>query len=200
MNKNTKGIVFIVDVSGYSKFINEIDTLNGVRIISRLFNAIIENNHLSFKISEIEGDAILFYHFGRPIAVEGILAQFRAMLDTFNQQIGRLKKQFPVVEQLSLKAIVHYGTMEEYAINRFYKLFGKTLVDAHRLLKNSILTDTYALITKEYVQALEDSGIQYNLSKGYQQCELYDIGNLCYTYFPFKNTKQEYMYGSLLYQ
>ncbi|WP_416440005.1 DUF2652 domain-containing protein [Leeuwenhoekiella sp. A16] len=189
MTTNAKGIVFIVDISGYSKFINQIDASNGIRIISRLFHSIIDQNQLEFKISEIEGDAILFYRFGAPVSSEEILDQFKTMLSSFQQQIKDLQKYFPIVADMGLKAIVHYGKMSEYAIQNFYKLFGRILVDAHRLLKNNIPENTYVLITKEYIDALKKNGIESTISCGYQQCELYDIGNLCYTYFPFKTQK-----------
>ena len=185
MKEGTKGTVFIVDISGYTRFIKETSNADGTKIIKKLLTSIIKSNSLSFQISEIEGDAILFYQFGKPVAVKKILNQFEKMLAAFNAQIKKLKIVFPEVKDLSIKVVVHYGLMSIYEIGRFFKLFGKPLVDAHRLLKNSIPSNTYVLITNEYLQELEVLGNNPNLSSGYRHCELYDVGNLCYTYFPF---------------
>jgi hypothetical protein len=185
MKEGTKGTIFIVDISGYTRFIKETNNEDGTRIIKRLFNSIIQANCLSFRISEIEGDAILFYQFGKPPAVKKIFKQFEDMLNAFNTQIRQLQISFPEVKSLSIKVIVHYGVMSIYEIGRFLKLFGKPLVDAHRLLKNGIQSNTYVLITNEYLQELEASGKHPHLRNGYRRCELYDVGNLCYTYFPF---------------
>lgn len=188
MKEGTKGTVFIVDISGYTGFVKDTSNEDGTRIIKKLFTSIIEANCLSFEISEIEGDAILFYQFGKPVTVKKILDQFEKMLAAFNAQIKKLRIVFPEVKDLSIKVIVHYGLMSIYEIGRFFKLFGRPLVDAHRLLKNSIQSSTYVLITNEYLRELEVLGNHPNLSNGYRHCELYDVGKLCYTIFLFLNT------------
>ncbi len=159
--------------------------MDGARIISNLFQVIIDQNHLNWKISEIEGDAILFYRFGKPFPQKQILFQFKIMLQLFNEEIKRLQDDYPAVTNLGLKAVVHYGDMSTYTIQHFYKLYGKALVDAHRLLKNSIADDCYVLITKEYIDGLTEYNDSGNILNGFEQCDLYDVGNLCYTYFPF---------------
>ena len=185
MKKKSKGLIFIVDISGFTRFVSRTANEDGNLIIRQLFNSIINANELSFQISEIEGDAILFYRFGKPLPVSKILAQFRKMLRSFQAQIKKLKGIYPIVKDLSIKVIVHYGEMSVYQIGRFFKLFGRPLIDAHRLLKNSIGLDTYVLITNQYVNELT---YEYKLPQhcGYNACELYDVGNLCYTYFPFQ--------------
>jgi hypothetical protein len=185
MKKESKGLIFIVDISGFTRFVSRTANEDGNLIIRQLFNSIINANELSFQISEIEGDAILFYQFGKPLSVSKILAQFRKMLHSFQTQIKRLRGAYPIVKDLSIKVIVHYGEMSVYQIGRFFKLFGRPLIDAHRLLKNSIGLDTYVLITNQYINELTS---EYKLPQhcGFNACELYDVGNLCYTYFPFQ--------------
>lgn len=127
METNTKGLIFIVDISGYSQFIREMNLSDGMAIISRLLHGIIAENHLSFNISEIEGDVILFYRFGTPPGAEAILKQFTKMLNRFRQIIAGYYSKFPGVDRLSLKAVTHYGRMEEFEVDRFSKLYGNTL-------------------------------------------------------------------------
>lgn len=59
--KEDTDIVFIVDITGYSLFFRNIEATEGIPILKKLIDSIIENNQLYFKISEIEGDAVLFY-------------------------------------------------------------------------------------------------------------------------------------------
>lgn len=195
---NSQGIIFIVDISGYSNFIQKIDVLNGVQIVTSLFKTIIKQNKLSFTISEIEGDAILFYKLGQPFPLHFLLSEFNDMLEEFMERIKTLRKSFPAVTDLSLKAVVHYGRIEEYKIENFKKLYGKALVDAHRLLKNNIPTDTYLMITNEYLQVLSGTSYTSDLRQGFHGCQLYDVGNLCYTYFPFHKDIHERSFSQSL--
>lgn len=183
--EDNKGLVFIVDISGYSQFVRGISPSEGISVIRHLLNGIIECNPLSFKISEIEGDAILFYHLGLPPSVEEILQQFAQMRNSFKKILQHYRLEFPSINELDLKAIVHYGHMAEFKINRFYKLYGNTLVDAHRLLKNSVPSSAYVLLTTDYLEQIARFPLDYSTTCGTYQCDVYDVGSLCYTYVPF---------------
>lgn len=188
MKKSSEGIIFIVDISGYSKFVREIDNEIGAEVISDLLHTIIRSNYLSFRISEIEGDAILFYKLDHIYPISKILLQFEAMLKAFNRKIDYYKDLYHNVSSLSLKLVVHYGTIGQFSTDGFNKLFGNTLVEAHRLLKNSIPYKTYTLITKAYHEKLEQ--LESNTGKhinAIQHYDHYDIGNLYYSFFPYKS-------------
>ncbi|SEM79877.1 Protein of unknown function [Mucilaginibacter gossypiicola] len=183
MNEDHRGTIFIVDISGYSKFVAETENEAGSLIICALLESIIEANRLSFNISEIEGDAILFYRHGPAFPVKDILAQFEIMLQAFKNKLETFKDNFPQTSALSIKLVVHYGVIGRFAVGSYSKLFGQAVVEAHRLLKNSIGTHTYALITKDYYQQDQDDFILPAEAKDI--CELYDVGRLCYTYFAY---------------
>ncbi|WP_419211528.1 DUF2652 domain-containing protein [Maribacter sp. X9] len=190
MKKSSEGIIFIVDISGYSKFVKEIDNEIGAEVISDLLHTIIKSNYLSFRISEIEGDAVLFYKLDHIYPISKILLQFEIMLTEFNKKIDYYKNLYHNVADLSLKLVVHYGTIGKFSTDGFNKLFGNTLVEAHRLLKNSIPYRTYTLITNAYQEKLNqlelDSGKNIDSQQHYDQ---YDIGKLHYSFYPFKNSK-----------
>ena len=189
MKKSSEGIIFIVDISGYSKFVKEIDNEIGAEVISDLLHTIIKANYLSFRISEIEGDAILFYKLDHIYPVSKILLQFEVMLKEFNKRIDYYKDLYHNVTTLSLKLVVHYGTIGKFSTDGFNKLFGKTLVEAHRLLKNSIPYKTYALITRAYHEKLEQLGSCTSKHlNAIQHFDQYDIGNLYYSFFPSKTS------------
>jgi hypothetical protein len=179
------GTIFIVDISGYSKFVKETESSEGVIIISQLIEAIMSANKLGFLVSEIEGDAVLFYRFGTPYPVNDLLNQFEVMLIKFNQKLRDIKSKYCSNNQLSIKGVVHYGEISEYRIFNFKKLYGQILIEAHRLLKNNIHDDTYTLITDQYLN--EDANWTLSTNGGFQECGKYDVGKLCYTYFPYTN-------------
>lgn len=180
-----KGTVFIVDISGYSQMVKEMEPTDGISIVRQLLNGIIECNHLSFKISEIEGDAILFYRLGVPPSVEDILKQFANMRSAFTNILSYYRQQFPHLDKLDLKAIAHYGYMEEFSVDRFIKLYGNTLIDAHRLLKNSVPSHGYVLMTTNFLQVMNDFPLNYDTDCGKYLCDIYDTGSICYKYFLF---------------
>jgi hypothetical protein len=194
MNKDHRGTIFIIDISGYSRFVAETENETGSMIVCALLESVIDANRLSFNISEIEGDAILFYRHGPAFPVKEILSQFEAMLRAFNNRLETFKESFPQTSALSIKLVVHYGVIGRFAVGSYAKLFGQAVVEAHRLLKNSIDTHTYALITKEYFNEQEQNDFR-SPTEATEICELYDVGLLCYTYFAYPpNTATHQLY------
>lgn len=150
-----KGLIFIPDITGFTNFVRSIDIDTGMYITQNLLNVIMENNSLQMEVSEIEGDAILFYRIGEPIPVYEIVSVFRKMQDAFNKKYTEFKKQFNLEADVSLKLIVHYGDIMLYNINGFSKLFGEAVIEAHRLLKNGSTSEGYVLVTEDYMKALQ---------------------------------------------
>ena len=56
----TKGLIFIPDISGFTRFVNETEIEHSRLIIQELLETLISANSIGLEISEIEGDAILF--------------------------------------------------------------------------------------------------------------------------------------------
>ena len=59
-----KGLLFIPDISGFTRFVNETEIEHSRLIIQELLEILINANQIGLEVSEIEGDAILFYKFG----------------------------------------------------------------------------------------------------------------------------------------
>ena len=77
------GIIFIPDISGFSAFVKNIEIKSGAAVASALLKAIIDENKL-FEVSEIEGDAVLFYRPGNAVPIAVIIDQFQTMHAAFN--------------------------------------------------------------------------------------------------------------------
>ena len=67
-----KGLLFIPDISGFTKFITTIELSHSHHIIQELIEVLIDGNEMGLEVSEIEGDAILFYKFGDAASIEGL--------------------------------------------------------------------------------------------------------------------------------
>ena len=150
-----RGLLFIPDISGFSKFVSETEINHSRMIIQELLEVLINANTLDLQISEIEGDAILFYKFGDAPAVEALYAQVEKMFCEFHQNIQAYDQQkfcqctaCKSAIGLTLKIITHYGEFTSYNVRNFQKLIGKDLIVAHQLLKNEIQQHEYWLITK----------------------------------------------------
>lgn len=143
-----QGNILIPDISGFTSFVTQTDLTTGTIIIQRLLSAIMESNSLGLKISEIEGDALLLYKFGKRFTQDEVLNQFEKMLSQFQIELALIGEEMGIYPDLSLKLIAHYGSISEYRVLNFQKLYGDSIIEAHVLLKNSVKSDTYALITK----------------------------------------------------
>ncbi len=110
-------LLFIPDISGFTQFVNETEIQHSQHIIEELLEAIIDANEIGLEISEIEGDAILFYRMGPGPTIAELLAQVQRMYVRFHT-ILRKYDQFRICQcgacctasKLALKFIMHYGS------------------------------------------------------------------------------------------
>ena len=69
LEMSKEGCILIPDITGFTKFVSSTDVITGRNITYELLATIVEANNLELKISEVEGDAILFYKYGTPPSV-----------------------------------------------------------------------------------------------------------------------------------
>ena len=62
---------------------------------------------------------------------------------------------------LTLKFIIHIGEIKEVSINKFNKLIGSDLILAHRLLKNSIDSKEYLLLSDIYYENYPADNVEF---------------------------------------
>lgn len=184
-----KANLIIPDISGFTRFVHTIDEVTGNMVIYRLLSAIMESNILNLKVAEIEGDAILFFKKGKKLPPDEILRQFDLMLKNFNLEVNRLSEEIGEQIDLSLKLIAHYGPTADYNLSGFHKLYGKTVIAAHRLLKNSIKSNIYVLITNELLGEDTDFFLKNRpgFERGSKNCKLHGgIKNIPFIYFDYE--------------
>jgi hypothetical protein len=152
---DNKGLLFIPDISGFTRFVTEMEIEHSRHIIQELLEILIDSNEIGLEISEVEGDAILFYKFGQSPDLEQLYKQVEKMFCSFHRHILAYEhrricqcKACNTTLGLSLKVITHYGEFTGYNVKNFNKLIGKDVIVAHQLLKNDIDQHEYWLVTK----------------------------------------------------
>ncbi len=161
----SKALIFIPDISGYTKFITETETKHSKHIITELLEVIINADKLKMHVSEIEGDAVLFYRKGDPPKLNELIAQAKKMFLDFHTHLKIIQRDNVCqcgacrsAVNLTLKFVSLYGTLDEVTIQNFSKIMGSDVILAHRLLKNNIDNDEYLLITGDYFTTQNYSG------------------------------------------
>jgi hypothetical protein len=156
--------IFIPDITGFSKFVNETEMVHGQEIISGLLETIIDSNPLDMRIYEIDGDAIVFYSFDNHYSPSQFHDISKLILSGFRDKIELLKKErlcecgaCKSISSLSLKFIVHKDELNEIKVKTFTKLYGKGLIIAHLLLKNEIRSKQYLLFTFDYLKSQNEN-------------------------------------------
>src|ERR1700741_4719400 len=156
---DNKGLLFIPDISGFTKFVHESEIQHSRFIIQELLEVIINSNQIGLEISEIEGDAILFYKYGEMPELKEIYAQVEKMFREFHKHLLAYDhrrfcqcKACTEAIDLTLKVVTHYGEFTGYNVKNFNKLIGKDVIVAHQLLKNEIEQHEYWLVTKNLLQ------------------------------------------------
>src|SRR6188472_4384358 len=154
-----RGLIFIPDISGFTRFVNEVEIDHSRHIIQELLEVIINSNKIGLEVSEIEGDAILFYKYGDSPDLKEVYDQVEKMFCEFHKQLhtyGHRRfcqcKACTGAVDLTLKVITHYGEFTGYNVKNFNKLIGKDVIVAHQLLKNDIHQHEYWLVSKSLLQ------------------------------------------------
>ncbi|MFC3158646.1 Protein of unknown function [Chryseobacterium arachidis] len=166
-NTNIKeGIILIPDFSGFTEFVFNTKLYTGEYIVRQLLSTLIDMNNEYFEISEIEGDAILFYRYDKNPSYKKISGMLRSMLNAFTRKVEELSKSLSTAIDLSLKFIVHYGKFSQYKIGNFQKLYGKPIVEAHQMLKNGLAEyPSYVLFSNSFLENSQNEEDEFNEEK-----------------------------------
>ncbi len=150
-------LLFLPDISGFTKFVNETDIDHSQHIIQELLEVMLDANSNRMEVAEIEGDAIFFYSDKEFPALEvdnlaqDIFLAFHSHIKQYHKQRICNCGACSSAVNLKLKFIVHSGEVGFININKTLKKpHGKEVVVAHRLLKNKIGHSQYILYSDQY--------------------------------------------------
>ncbi len=194
------GLLFIPDISGFTKFINDTEIDHSQHIIKELIEVVIDANMINLQVSEIEGDAVLFYRFGNVPTAFDIAEQTKKMFIEFHKYLKIIERDrvchcgaCSSASGLTLKILVHFGDVRISEIKGHKKLAGKSVILAHRLLKNDISGNEYLLMTEEYYSRLQvgEPESQFNWDKVHKtQTEYEHLGNVEYYYIMLSDLRE----------
>ena len=149
-----QSLLFIPDISGYTKFVQTTEIEHSQHVIAELLEVLIAANTQELKLAEIEGDALFFYKESSIPSQEKLLAQIETMFTAFYSHLKLIEKNricpcnaCATAPELQLKIIAHCGDLEFLEVQGSHKPFGGAVIQSHRVLKNSVPSDNYALIT-----------------------------------------------------
>ena len=185
-------LILMPDISGFTQYMSAGSIAHSQVNIARLLEAVIEVNYLDLSISEIEGDAILFYKFNDNSSFDDVMEQVIRMYVSFHKILIHINDNntckcgaCTLLYNLSLKFIVHFGEVGSVMVKDYCKLFGGDIIIAHRLLKNSITSDEYVLFTNSFIKLYLKNKTMLNNDwiKIEQSSDTYDVlGNIEYFY------------------
>jgi hypothetical protein len=162
--------LILVDISGYTRFIrlHRMSVIHAEHIITELLECVIDASSHPLILNKLEGDAALFYAFADEGA-ESPEASARRSAGEVLRQIGKFFDVFRTRErqlvsectlclcdacakagELRIKVIAHTGMILVKQIRQFEEIAGEDVILAHRLLKNSIASDEYLLLTDAF--------------------------------------------------
>ncbi|MFZ1805735.1 MAG: DUF2652 domain-containing protein [Cyclobacteriaceae bacterium] len=158
--------LFIPDITGFTKFVNTTEIEHGQHIISELLEGIVQNNQLDLVVSEIEGDAVLFYKHNAVPTFEQLVNQSEKIFIAFHEQLKHMEAQricqcgaCSSAIDLSLKMVAHRGSIGFTKVMNREKPYGADVVKIHTLLKNNINEKEYVLLSdslsETYKQEME---------------------------------------------
>jgi len=189
--------ILIPDISGYTDFVTQTEVEHGAFIVNNLLECIVQMVPSDFVVSEIEGDAVLLYKKGDPPSKKEIVEQCVKIFTAFHNMIRSIAgaplcqcKACTGLADLTLKFVVHFGTIAEHNVARFTKASGVDMVIAHRLLKNSIPGNEYVLTTDSYLKNIPDSAEANDLDWMQAREEYPSIGIIEFSFASLTQIKQ----------
>jgi hypothetical protein len=169
MSDTSKAILLVADISGFTKFMKQhaLATSHAKQIVVRLLKSVIYASKPPLKVAELEGDAVFFYAIAPQKDVQKVTEEVKAQVVKFFaafkrelDQINNLKTcacdACERVTDLRLKQVIHIGDIAIEKIEHFEKLFGIDVILVHRMLKNSVPSNEYVMMTDPVYTSMKD--------------------------------------------
>ena len=156
-------VLILADISGYTRFMlaSQEALVHGQQVITELLESIIREVEIPIKVKEIEGDAVFLYAVkpdddaaweeARRMIGRKLISFFEAFARTILWASESTLCPCAVCEnldQLKLKIAVHSGEALFHRVGGVSDISGVDVILIHRLLKNSVKSDEYVLMTE----------------------------------------------------
>lgn len=160
------GFILIADITGYTAYLGASELEHAQGTLSDLLELLVEHTRSPLVVAQLEGDAVMSYalHSGfvnGQTFLEGIEATYVAFRRAIESMVLNNTCRCNAcanVESLDLKFFVHFGAFVVQRIGEINQLVGTDINLIHRLMKNSVTTETgtgaYLLCTEAAIEAL----------------------------------------------
>ena len=153
-----EGALVLADISGYSKFVAQTEVDHSWSILHELLDTMVRSVEGRMDVSQVEGDAILFISgLSTPDvigALEGTFVAFHRRLRDMQAVTTCPCSACAQIGVLKLKFVVHHGRFSRQRLGNVEQLHGTDVIVAHRLLKNSVPSKEYLLVTDAVLERL----------------------------------------------
>lgn len=155
-------VLVLIDISGYTSFmaLHRQDQIFAQEIVGKLLKVLIQQAKLPLHVAKLEGDAIFLYaskEDNHDVWLEQkkrIGAEIEDFFTVFSKELIRLSgsklctcNKCENLQKLQLKIIIHTGTALFQRIAGYDELAGLDVILAHSLLKNTLRSHCYILVT-----------------------------------------------------
>src|ERR1700758_3441281 len=155
-----EGALVLADISGYSRFVQQTEVDHSWSILHELLDTMVRTLQGRMDVSQVEGDAILFISgLTTPDviqALEGTFVAFHRRLRDMQAVTTCPCDACANIGMLKLKFVVHHGRFSRQRLGTVEQLHGTDVIVAHRLLKNSVPSKEYLLVTDAVLERLPD--------------------------------------------
>ena len=183
----TNATILIPDISGFTDFVTSTELEHGSHAIGILLDTIVQAVGDEYQVSEIEGDAVLMFKRGPAPTKKEILDICLKIFNAFHYQRKWMQQHSicpcgtcQAIINLTLKFVVHHGPVGEMKIGRFVTLSGTDVIVAHRLLKNSVPSNEYLLMSDKLWNHLPDSSEHFDMEWASLSDEFASLGKVDY--------------------
>lgn len=189
--------IVIPDISGYTRFMQLTRFAAGHAqfVVAQLLDVIITAARPPLSPTRVEGDSVMFYSVSdRADPVNGasgarVAGAVHDMVTAFYRKRAELLacnlclcEACKHITELELKVVVHRGDIMRYRLRGLEDLSGMAVIEAHRLLKNSVGRNRYVLVSEAaavnvrlpWERAPEQHRERYD-GVGEMRCDLYPL-------------------------
>lgn len=185
-HKQMQSLLFIPDISGFTSFVHNTEIKHSKHIIKELLELLISSNDFGMQLVEIEGDALFFILKNKVLSLEVLEELTSKMHRDFHLYLHdfSLKRVCPCgacksAINLNLKFVSHVDELEFIEVAGQKKPFGPGVIQVHRMLKNSINSTEYSMVSDDYFSKTRSKNEGNPWKKS---TDNYDFGLLNYAY------------------
>lgn len=161
------GYLLIADITGYTAYLSRSELDHADKTLSSLLELLVSQTPPPLSVAQLEGDAVMSYALDARMpsgqtfieSVEAIYVEFRRALELMVINTSCECNACANISSLDLKFFVHHGAFLLQPVLDREQLVGTDVNLIHRLLKNSVTTETgisaYLLLTDPARWALD---------------------------------------------